>query len=218
MALTIDQLNIQIAADSKNATRALTSLIKKLEKLKAPTITSVTSEQNGVKFTWSEVNGSEGYIVFKLVQNESGEYVYQQLAVVGASTLAFTDQTAVDGETYCYAVAAMDEMGNAGQYSEFAHTYKKLTTLSTPKVSVKSTSSGVKLSWKAIENAESYTVYRRTYNAKTKKWSSWKGLKTTTSTSYTDKSVKKGTKYKYTVKAVNGNYSSSYKSSSSVQK
>jgi hypothetical protein len=34
MALTIDQLNIQIAADSKNATRALTSLIKKLEKLK----------------------------------------------------------------------------------------------------------------------------------------------------------------------------------------
>ncbi len=35
MALTVDQLNIQIAADSKNATRALTSLIKKLEKLKA---------------------------------------------------------------------------------------------------------------------------------------------------------------------------------------
>ena len=34
MALTIDQLNIQITADSKNATRALTSLIKKLEKLK----------------------------------------------------------------------------------------------------------------------------------------------------------------------------------------
>ncbi len=34
MALTIDQLNIQIAADSKNATRALTSLIKKLEQLK----------------------------------------------------------------------------------------------------------------------------------------------------------------------------------------
>lgn len=34
MALTIDELNIQIAADSKNASRALTSLIKKLEKLK----------------------------------------------------------------------------------------------------------------------------------------------------------------------------------------
>lgn len=33
MALTVDELNIQIAADSKNATRALTSLIKKLEKL-----------------------------------------------------------------------------------------------------------------------------------------------------------------------------------------
>ena len=35
MALTIDELNIQITADSKNATRALTSLIKKLEQLKS---------------------------------------------------------------------------------------------------------------------------------------------------------------------------------------
>jgi len=34
MALTIDELNIQIESDSKNASRALTSLIKKLEKLK----------------------------------------------------------------------------------------------------------------------------------------------------------------------------------------
>ena len=35
MALTIDQLNIQITADSQKATRALNSLIKKLEKLKS---------------------------------------------------------------------------------------------------------------------------------------------------------------------------------------
>lgn len=34
MAPTIDELNIQIASDSSKATRALTSLIKKLEKLK----------------------------------------------------------------------------------------------------------------------------------------------------------------------------------------
>lgn len=34
MALTIDELNIQIASDSSKATRALTSLIKKLEQLK----------------------------------------------------------------------------------------------------------------------------------------------------------------------------------------
>ncbi|MBE6752386.1 MAG: hypothetical protein E7556_07660 [Ruminococcaceae bacterium] len=195
-----------------------TEVIPKLEKLKSPTITSITSEQNGIKFTWQKVNGTEGYIIFKLVQNEAGEYVYQQLAVVGPSTLAFTDQTAVDGETYCYAVASMDAMGNAGQYSEFAHTYKKLTTLSTPKVSVKSTSSGVKVSWKAIENAETYTVYRRTYNAKTKKWGDWKKLKSGyTKTSFTDKKAKLGTKYRYTVKAVNGSVKSKYKSTDTIK-
>ena len=43
MALTIDELNIQIASDSKNATRALTSLIKKLEKLKDTLNGSVAS-------------------------------------------------------------------------------------------------------------------------------------------------------------------------------
>ncbi|MBE6752415.1 MAG: hypothetical protein E7556_07805 [Ruminococcaceae bacterium] len=192
--------------------------IPELVRFSAPIITSITSEQNGIKFTWQKVNGTEGYIVFKLVQNEAGEYVYQQLAVVGPSTLAFTDWTAVDGETYCYAVAAMDEMGNAGQYSEFAHTYKKLTTLSTPKVSVKSTSSGVKVSWKAIENAETYTVYRRTYNAKTKKWGDWKKLKSGyTKTSFTDKKAKLGTKYRYTVKAVNGSVKSKYKSTDTIK-
>ncbi|MBE6750971.1 MAG: hypothetical protein E7556_00430 [Ruminococcaceae bacterium] len=172
-------------------------------------VTSVSSTSKGVKIEWEQLNNIEGYIVFKLVQNEAGEYVYQQLAVVGASTLAFTDRTAVDGETYCYAVAAMDAMGNAGQYSEFAHTYKKLTTLSTPKVSVKGTSSGVKVSWKAIENAETYTIYRRTYNTKTKKYSSWTTLnKDYTKISYTDKKVNLGKTYSYKVKAVNGDVKS----------
>ena len=59
MALTVDQLNIQIAADSKNATRALTSLIKKLEKLKATMDGSATSNitiSNSFNKTTNAVN------------------------------------------------------------------------------------------------------------------------------------------------------------------
>ncbi|MBO5857315.1 MAG: fibronectin type III domain-containing protein, partial [Clostridia bacterium] len=66
----------------------------------------------------------------------------------------------------------------------------------------------------------SYKIYRSEYNAKTKKWSGWKSIKTAklTSKSYTDKSAKKGVKYKYTVRAVNGDYKSTYKASGSVKR
>ena len=107
-------------------------------------VTSVSSTSKGVKIEWKQLDNIEGYIVFKLIDG-----VYKDIAVVGVSTLFFTDQTAVDGETYCYAVATMDATGNVGQYSEFAHTYKRITSLATPEVSVKSTSSGVKVSWKS---------------------------------------------------------------------
>ena len=59
MALTIDELNIQIASDSKNATRALTSLIKKLEKLKDTLNGSVASNitiSNSFNKTTNSIN------------------------------------------------------------------------------------------------------------------------------------------------------------------
>ena len=59
MALTIDELNIQIAADSSKATRALTSLIKKLESLKAALNGSAVSNitiSNSFNKTTNSVN------------------------------------------------------------------------------------------------------------------------------------------------------------------
>ncbi|MBR4287427.1 MAG: leucine-rich repeat protein [Clostridia bacterium] len=75
----------------------------------------------------------------------------------------------------------------------------------TPKLSkVANTGSGVKVTWGAVEGADDYIVYRKTYNAKTKKWSGWSNIaKGVTSTSYVDKTAKSGTYYIYTVKANN---------------
>ncbi len=90
--------------------------------------------------------------------------------------------------------------------------------LSTPKVTIKNTAKGIKVTWNAIENAENYVVYRRVYNASTKKWGGWSKLKTgITATSYTDATVKLGTKYRYTVRAVNGSVMSAYKTTSTLK-
>ena len=77
----------------------------------------------------------------------------------------------------------------------------------TPKLSgVSNTVSGVKVTWGKVSGADSYIVYRKTYNAKTKAWSGWSKaatVKGNATVTYTDKNVKSGTYYIYTVRAAN---------------
>ena len=83
--------------------------------------------------------------------------------------------------------------------------------LATPTVSFTPTAKGFEINWNKVEGAQSYIVYKKTYNANTRKWSGWSRLKSgVTSTSCTDTSVKLGSYYKYTVKAVNGKATSTF--------
>ncbi len=193
--------------------------IPKVERLAAPKILSHESTEKGIKFTWSAVTGVEGYIVFKLVQNSVGEYVYKNIAVVAPQTRVFVDTDVVVGQTYCYAVASMDAIGNANDYSEIAVTYNyKIITLDTPIVKTSNTAKGIKLTWEKVENAESYIVYKRTYNESTKKYSGWTVLNSAyTGTTYTDTKVKLNTVYSYTVRAVNGSVKSAYKATTGLR-
>lgn len=90
----------------------------------------------------------------------------------------------------------------------------KVSALGKPKIKATTTDKGCTVSWKAISGADKYIVYRRTCTGG--KWGGWSKLTTTTATSYTDTTIKNGTKYKYTVRAVNGSVKSSYKSSAAI--
>ena len=78
-----------------------------------------------------------------------------------------------------------------------------------PTVSVTNVSSTgkIKLSWKAVDGAEEYKVYRSTSKSGT-----YKRLTTTSGTSLTNTSAKAGTQYYYYVVAVDGNGKESEKS------
>ncbi len=182
--------------------------IPKLERLLPPQITSFDSTEQGLKFSWSAVAGASGYAIFKL---EDG--IYKTKQVVTAQTRTFTDTDVVAGQTYCYAVASMDSFGNISVYSEIALTYnfKSVTSLATPTVKTENTAKGIKVLWNSIEDAESYIVYRRVYNGSTKKYSNWSRIKSGyTGTSLIDTTVKPGTLYSYTVRAINGSVQSKY--------
>ncbi|MCC8075174.1 MAG: fibronectin type III domain-containing protein [Clostridiales bacterium] len=75
----------------------------------------------------------------------------------------------------------------------------KVTVPSATKItSAVNRASGIKLSWNSVSTATSYQVYRKIGSG------SWKKVKTTSSTSWTDTAAtKNGTKYQYKVYAVN---------------
>ncbi len=171
---------------------------------------------NGIKVSWNTIANATGYTVYSSVYNpktKSWSKWTNRGTVKGAS---WTDTKAKSGTKYKYTVRA--------KYNSFASSYNKSGAVSLylaqPTVTVKAVSNGVKVSWSQSTGAASYKIYRREYNAKTKKWSSWESIKTAKSTSktYTDKSAKKGVKYRYTVKAVNGKTASTYKASNSVKR
>jgi len=78
--------------------------------------------------------------------------------------------------------------------------------LSAPKAKASNkTATSVKITWGKVTAASKYNVYRAT-----SKTGTYKCVKTTTGTSFTNKGLKNGKHYYYKVKAVKGTYVSSY--------
>jgi hypothetical protein len=76
--------------------------------------------------------------------------------------------------------------------------------------SLSNISEGVKVTWSKAENAKKYEVYRSTNGG------GYSRVKTTTSTSWTDESVKSGTKYSYKIYGINDDYESKPSNSKSI--
>ncbi len=101
---------------------------------------------------------------------------------------------------FFYKVRAVAEYSDGtkvyGPYSNILCT-KTSTNLSKPKITVKSTKKKqVKVSWKKVANANSYTIYRSTKSNK-----GFKKIATTKKTSYVNKKLKSKKVYYYKVKA-----------------
>ncbi|MBE6801998.1 MAG: hypothetical protein E7530_03845 [Ruminococcaceae bacterium] len=166
-----------------------------------PDLVSVANTTSGVKFTWSEVEGADSYIVYRRAYNtKTKKWGGWTRIADDVTATSYVDKTAKSGY-YRYTVRAVNEGGTSGYDANGLKTY----FLATPKVtSTANTNSAITVKWGKVTGATGYIVYRKTGNGK------WQNLGKTTGTSFTDKTAKAGVTYRYTVRAYYGSYLSSF--------
>ena len=153
-------------------------------RMAAPDGVKAVNAVNGVFVEWDEMDSADSYNVYR--KAGSGDFEY-----IGSSTSAdFTDEKAVSGNRYSYAVeACMDSSVSARSAASAAILY-----IAAPQItSLSASANGVDVKWAAVTGASKYRVMRKNASG------AWVKLADTSSVTYTDKSAVAGNTYYYTV-------------------
>lgn len=159
--------------------------------VKATSITSLKNYSSGLKVQWNVVEEATGYYVYRKVGGGSWKKVKTTTATSWIDKGATSSGTEYQYKIYAY----------SGKSTSAASSSRLIYKLKSPTISsVTNTSSGIKVKWGNISGATGYYVYRKVGTG------SWKKVKTTTATSWTDTgAASNGKKYQYKVYAYKGN-------------
>lgn len=161
-------------------------------------IKSLSNVYGGVKITWYKNSGAQKYRIYR--KEAGGEWVH--IKTVSSSVNSYVDKEAKNGVKTSYAVRAQ----NGSSMSRYKA--KTFTYFASPEVKVSNKTSAITVTWSKISGAKSYYVYRKAPGD-----SGWKKQGIVTKNIYTDRDVKNGKIYKYTVKAYDGTIFSGYNDS-----
>ena len=186
-----------ITSDAKKFTSGYNPTGKSVKYVATPKISKVESVYDGTKITWNRVAGAEKYRVYykdrtgwnRLVDTTGTSVVDDGLLVSEGSTfenrrVSYTVRCiSGDGKKF---VSGYDSKGKTAVDGQYHPNIKNISTVS----------NGIKLEFNhALSSNSKYRVYR-------KENASWKKLAETYNEYYTDKNVKAGKSYTYTVRCV----------------
>lgn len=162
----------------------------------APKLLSATSaDYDTINVKWQEVKGATGYKVYR---KKAGEKDFTALGVVKGTT--YKDNSAQVGQEYYYTVRAyVGETSNLGSFDK--NGIKGVALPKKPKLKTAESVdfNAIKVTWKKVDGASGYYVYRKTDGEKYfKQIAEVNGNRTFSST---DLSATTGVKYQYTVRA-----------------
>ncbi len=170
-----------------------------VRRLASPAVTSIKNQENRVAVKWEKVSGASQY---KLYRKSSADNKWVELTQT--KSRSYTDSKVKNGVYYRYKVKAVSSEGYIGK----ADSGEKILCLKAPSyVKTKCTPSGIKITWKSMDTARSYGVYKKKLKDK-----SWKKIGTTDKkvNTFVDSDVTAGKEYLYTVKQFKGDYAGSY--------
>lgn len=161
---------------------------------------------NGVHLAWDKVALADQYRIYR---KEEGAAAWTEIgSVTGPDTLDYLDQTAEEGVSCRYAVQSCD--GNVRALYDrtgTAVTYRPQFSLT----GVKKESGGVRLTWNAMDEYDSYRIYRRSGTSGS--WNLLTEITDPAQTNYLDTQVVSDSGngvYTYTICGMTGGQKSSY--------
>ena len=169
-------------------------------RLSTPEITAHESTPDGIRLTWSAVEGAERYRVY--FKNSKGGWT----RLTETAETEYLDETFNVGSAYTYTVRCVDSAGDfTSNYSTtgWRHTY---TGVAVPQMTAtQSEAQGIRLTWEPVEGAAKYRLYH-------KDGAGWTRIAETAETTYFDEDVTAGKSYTYTIRCVNakGNFISGF--------
>ena len=159
-----------------------------------PVVTASNVSSSGkIKLTWAAVDGAAKYEIWRATKID-GTYT----KMYTTSSTSYTNTSAVAGKTYYYKVKALSSKTSSAD-SAYSEVVTRVCDCAKPVVTTSNVSSSgkIKLTWKAVDGAEKYEVWRATSKSGT-----YTRMYTTTKTSYTNTSAVAGKTYYYKVKAI----------------
>ena len=164
-------------------------------KPKAPKITSIKSTATTVTVKWEKVKNAAGYGVYQ----KAGKGKYHKIALITNPKTHSYKVTKLSTKTeYRYFIKSFKVAGKKRIYSNHKKSVKVYTKINTPTIKSVSApnSTSLKITWKKIDNADGYRVYKKV--GKSFKKVKTLGAKTT---KYTFKKLAKNKTYTVRVKA-----------------
>ena len=167
-----------------------------------PSIKAASINYKTITVSWNKVSGCDGYVVYRAT-SKNGKYTKVK-TITSSGKTSWKNGKLKTGKTYYYKVRAYDVRDDKRVYSEYSKVKSATPVLGKPTglTAMISESGQVKLTWKKVTGAKSYTILRSTsQNGKYRI-----ATEICSTNSYTDTNVKAGKTYYYKVYAVRGDY------------
>ncbi len=184
----------EMEKDAAYPTLIFQSEMKKLGILESPRSFKVTNKNySSIKLSWSAVNRAVGYEVYRSTK-KNGPYKL----LTRTTKTSYTNTKLTTGTQYYYKIRGYYMVGGQKKYSSFSSIIAVKPSLNTPLKckTAKVGSTSIKLTWGKVSGASGYEIY-----SSTSKKGKYTKVKTTTSSTYTKKGLKKKRTYYYKIRA-----------------